>query len=270
MKSLQLAVALLITIALLSCVPKRMIPSNQTPMSFAPNPIVAHRGAWKAEGFPENSLASLRHAIALGCTGSEFDVWMTADDSLVVNHDAEHGGLKIEESTYAQLAATPLSNGETLPTLSSYLLEGLRQNPSTQLVCEIKPSGISPARGEEIARRTVALVESVGARPRTMYISFGYNICQEILRQDKRAHIEYLEGDKAPAQIHADGLGGIDYHFSVFRKHPEYIPDAKRLGLTLNAWTVNSEEDLMWLLGEGFDAITTNEPELGLALYRGR
>ncbi len=273
MKPFQLTALVTIALAVASCVQSRLVQTPNPPspaMTFAPNPVVAHRGAWKAKGFPENSIAALRHAIDLGCTGAEFDVWMTADDTLVVNHDATHHGLQIEESTYAQLTATKLSNGETMPTLRTYLQEGLRQNPSTRLVCEIKPSGISPARGEEIARRTVALVEATGARPRTMYISFGYNICLEILEQDADAHIEYLEGNKAPAEIHADGLGGMDYHFSVFRKHPEYITDAKQLGLTLNAWTVNSEEDLKWLIGEGFDAITTNEPELALRLYKAR
>ena len=54
------------------------------------NIVVAHRGAWKNLQLPENSIASLRQAIKLNCTGSEFDVHMTADDSLVINHDPQH------------------------------------------------------------------------------------------------------------------------------------------------------------------------------------
>jgi glycerophosphoryl diester phosphodiesterase len=41
--------------------------------------VIAHRGAWKNTGVPENSIASLQHAIALGCYGSEFDVHLSAD-----------------------------------------------------------------------------------------------------------------------------------------------------------------------------------------------
>ncbi|MBK9678989.1 MAG: hypothetical protein IPO69_08985 [Saprospiraceae bacterium] len=33
----------------------------------------------------KNSIAALRHAIDLGCVGSEFDVHMTADDSLIIS-----------------------------------------------------------------------------------------------------------------------------------------------------------------------------------------
>lgn len=60
------------------------------------NPVVAHRGAFKKNGFPQNSIASLREAIRLQCAGSEFDVRMTLDDSLVVNHDPHYQKLNIE------------------------------------------------------------------------------------------------------------------------------------------------------------------------------
>ena len=259
-------------VLLLSCRTARRNAATPTPPDFsAPaNPIVAHRGAWKALSLPQNSLAALRHAVALGCAGSEFDVRMSADDSLVVTHDADYAGLVIEESTYAQLAATELPNGETLPTLRDYIVEGLCQNrlavqrgaAPTTLVCEIKPSGAGPERGRRIAQAAVALVKELGARDQTLYISFGYAICREIVRLDPNAHVQYLNGDKAPTELAADGFAGLDYHFSAFREHPEWIAEAKGLGLALNAWTVNDPGDIEWLLGEGFTYITTNEPEL--------
>ena len=41
---------------------------------------------------------------------------------------------------------------------------------------------------------------------------------------------------------------------------------AKENGIILNAWTVNTREDMQWLLDNKFDFITTNEPELLLSL----
>ena len=76
--------------------------SNQN-MNFNNNQVIAHRGAWKTKPHPQNSLASLQEAFDLGCTGSEFDVWMTLDGILVVNHDADHHGMVIEETNYADL-----------------------------------------------------------------------------------------------------------------------------------------------------------------------
>ena len=49
-------------------------------------PVIGHRGA--AARAPENTLAGLRRAKALGCAWVEFDVRLTADGALVLCHDA--------------------------------------------------------------------------------------------------------------------------------------------------------------------------------------
>ena len=48
--------------------------------------VIGHRGA--AARAPENTLAGLRCAKALGCTWVEFDVRLTADGAPVLCHDA--------------------------------------------------------------------------------------------------------------------------------------------------------------------------------------
>lgn len=48
--------------------------------------IIAHRG--NNFSYPENTLAGLRSAYELGCTSVEFDIQMTADETLIVMHDA--------------------------------------------------------------------------------------------------------------------------------------------------------------------------------------
>lgn len=49
--------------------------------------IVAHRG--DMENCPENTLRSLASAAESGATSIEFDVWLTKDGHLVLNHDAK-------------------------------------------------------------------------------------------------------------------------------------------------------------------------------------
>lgn len=229
---------------------------------FAANPVVAHRGAFKKNGFPENSIASLKEAIRLKCTGSEFDVRMTADDSLIINHDPHFNKLEIEKTTYAELSQYKLSNGEKLPTLREYVLAGLAGNKLTRLVLEIKPSGLGKERGKLIAERSVALVKELNAAPMTVYISFDYDILKKVIEIDPAASTQYLNGEKSPEQLKADGITGADYHLSVFKKNPGWIQQAKKYKLILNAWTVNDAETMDWLLKNGFDFITTNEPEL--------
>lgn len=237
-------------------------------ISFADNPVVAHRGAFKKNNFPENSIAALKHAIELRCTGSEFDVRMTADDSLIINHDPHYHKLEIEKTTYAALAQFRLSNNENLPTLREYLLAGLVNNKQTRLVLEIKPSGISKERGKLIAEKVVSLVKELRAGPMIVYISFDYDILKKIIEMDSKAVTQYLNGDKSPKELKADKISGADYHLSVFQKKPEWIDEAKKSKIVLNAWTVNKAEDMQWLLSKGFDYITTNEPELLFEITR--
>lgn len=236
---------------------------KRSQLTFMPNPVIAHRGAFKKNGFPENSIASLREAIRLNCAGSEFDVRMTSDSVLVVNHDAHYQGMLIEATPYAMLAQQPLANGEVLPTLSSYLKAGIQAKPSTRLILEIKPTEIKTTeRRELIARSVLGAVQEAGVEAYTEYISFDYDQLLIVKQRQKNAVVHYLNGDRSPEQVAKDGVDGIDYNFSVFQKNPDWIAQAKRLKLILNAWTVNDMAMLDWFLEHGFDFITTNEPEL--------
>ncbi len=188
---------------------------------------------------------------------------MTADDSLVLHHDATFNKLPVEESTYSELVASSrLSNGEKLPTLREYLLAGMENNASTKLVCEIKPSGISKERGKDVAAKIVKLVHELRAQQQVEYISFDYGILLKIVELNPTATTQYLQGNKTPEQLAADGIKGADYNQNVYRKHPEWIESAKKHKITLNVWTVNKAEDMDWFLANNFDFITTDEPEL--------
>lgn len=254
----KISVCILAGVMLSCTVSKKMTGS----MQFADNVVVAHRGAFKKNGLPENSIASLKHAIALQCTGSEFDVRMTSDDSLIINHDPHFHSLDIEKSTYAELTKFTLSNGEKLPTLREYILAGKENNKLTRLVCEIKPSPAGKERGERIATKVLNLIRELKAEPLTVYISFDYNILLTLLKADPGLSTQYLNGDKSPDQLKADGINGLDYHFSVFKKNPEWIASARKNNIALNAWTVNDAPEMDNLLDSGFHFITTNEPEL--------
>lgn len=233
-------------------------------IDFADNKVVAHRGAWKSHKLPQNSIAALNAAIEAHYAGSEFDVRVTADDSLVINHDPDYHHLPIENSTYAELTVFDLANGEELPTLREYLKAGIKNNQSTRLVCEIKPSEMGEDKDLKIAEKTIALVRELEAEAYVDYISFDYEILKYIESEEPEVTTQYLGGDKGPKELKADGIDGLDYHFSIFRKNPDWIREAKKNGLLLNAWTVNKTSDIDWLISEDFDFITTNEPELVL------
>lgn len=255
---------------LLVCIFSCNVYKKSNQIQFAKNTVVAHRGAFKKNALPENSIAGLRNAISLQCTGSEFDVWMTADDSLVVNHDPTFNKLPIEKTNYADLLRFKLSNGEKIPTLYEYLTEGLRNNKTTRLVLEIKPSTISKDRGRAVATKAWDQVQALRAAPMITYISFDLGILMRILELEPKAPTQYLNGDKTPEELKTLGVVGADYHFSVFKKNPDWIDRTKKNGIILNVWTVNTTDDLNWAINNGFDFITTNEPELLFQLLKAK
>lgn len=234
---------------------------------FLQNPIIAHRGAWKVEGLPQNSLASLHRAIELGCAGTEFDVHLTKDDVLVVNHDNDFYGIDIATATYAELLAKKHPNGEAIPTAEAYLREGMQQK-RTKLIFELKTSKLGKERTLHAADLAVQLVKRLGAADWVEYIAFDYDACKRIVERDHHAKVYYLNGDVTPAQAKQDGFAGLDYHFTVFQKNPGWISEAHGLGLAINAWTVNTGEEMQRLLDQNVEFITTDLPALALGVVQ--
>ncbi|MFR5958520.1 MAG: hypothetical protein ACLUHA_01855 [Bacteroides stercoris] len=59
-------------------------------------------------------------ADSINCYGSEFDVWLTADNQLVVNHDSTFKGVNMQKST-TTVYRRHTGQREQLPTLRQYL-----------------------------------------------------------------------------------------------------------------------------------------------------
>lgn len=235
--------------------------SNALP---AQTKVIAHRGFWDCEGSAQNSVTALHKAAEARVYGSEFDVLITSNGIPVVNHDDTIEGFTIEETPYASIRDIKLKNGETLPTLQTYLEEG-KKYPELQLILEIKPH-----KKEENENRAVAaivkMVKELGMEKQVEYISFSMNICERLLKQTPGSQVAYLKSDIVPAEIKQRGLTGIDYHFLAFEKHPEWIADSHKEGLTVNAWTVNNEDAMKELIEQKVDYITTDKPLKALEL----
>jgi glycerophosphoryl diester phosphodiesterase len=236
---------------------------SQTPSTK----VIAHRGAWKNTGAPENSIAALLHAIKLGCYGSEFDVHMSADSVPFILHDHTIQGIQIEKTISAELSKIKLANGESLPTLEAYLQAGKKQS-GTRLILEIKSSQLGKERSLALTKKCVEIVQKSGVDSITDYIAFDFDVCLKVKELNPNASVQYLNGDKSPEQLFAVGINGLDYHFSVFKKNEDWLMQANKLNLATNVWTVNDEETMRWFIERNVDYITTNEPERLIELLR--
>lgn len=244
--------------------------SKAQKMNWNKNVVIAHRGAWKKNNLPENSIASLKEAIRLNCFGSEFDVHLTKDGVIVVNHDAEFKGMSIAASTYAELQQQKHTNGEEIPTLENYLKEGMKQK-KTKLILEIKMAK-TPEETIVLTDAVVKLVKKLKADAWVEYISFSYPSVLRVLELDPQAKTAFLTHPKAPEvpsleKLKADHITQADYYYTIY-KEGDWFKKAKALGITINAWTVNDEADMKWLLENKADYITTNEPELVFSLLK--
>lgn len=222
--------------------------------------IIAHRGYWQTNPpTTENSLKSLENAQDLKIYGSEFDVRMSKDGILVVNHDEHHGEMEISETDFKTLEKVKLSNGENYPMLKDYLKQG-KKDKALKLIVEIKPDKTKETE-DELTAKTIKMIKEMKLESQCEFISFSLNICKKIKKLEPKFKVQYLKGELSPQQIKDEGLDGIDYHYSIFQKNPTWIADAKSLGLITNSWTVNDIEIYKKLKEQGIDFVTTNIPE---------
>lgn len=230
--------------------------------------VVAHRGFWKCEAGAKNSIASLNNAAKIKAWGSEFDVWISGDDSLVVTHDSKHHGLPVKSTPLADLRQHKLDNGETLSSMDQYLQQALEW-PELHLVFEIKTPSVTDSLYEaRMVPACAKIVKKYGVEKRTTFIAFSLSACEAIARLMPECNVQYLNGDLSPKEVYERGINGIDYHYKVLRQHPEWVKEAQELGMTVNCWTVNSAADIEEMIALGVDQITTDEPTLAQKIIK--
>lgn len=230
--------------------------------------VISHRGYWTAPNSAQNSLASFTKADSVGVFGSEIDVWLTADDKLIVNHDRVYKGtdINMEKSTLKEITSIVLPNGENIPTLDAYL-RLVAAKPNTRLILEMK--SLSDLKREDLAaEKIVKALRKYNLLDRTDIIAFSINACLAFKKLMPDGRIFYLNGDLAPRSIKKLGLTGIDYSMSVLRKNPKWVEQAHKEGLEVNVWTVDTEEDMRYFIDLGVDYITTDYPERLQALLK--
>ena len=230
--------------------------------------VIAHRGFHATEGSDKNTISSLLNAQKLGVYGSECDISLSADDSLMVVHGSMHPDRRIPSAhrahvtkdVYKDIRAISCFGGNIVPTLREYL-EQLKKYSCTKLVIEIKNhKGDSPERQKHLTKKIVDLVKEMGVEKMVDYIAFSQIICDELVKLAPNNEIAYLNGELTPAECKQRGYTGIDYSKKVLSEHPEWVKQAQDLGMKVNVWTVNKTEEIQYFIDLGVDFITTDNP----------
>jgi len=228
--------------------------------------VICHRGFWLTPGSAQNSLTSFSKADSIGAFGSEFDVWMTANGKLVVNHDRVFKGANMVTSRYSEIRNILLDNGEQLPTLKEYL-KNAKEYPNTKLIFEFK-SLPNILREDEAVKKIVKCVNKYKLLDRTEFIAFSLNACFAFRKYSPSAKVYYLGGNITPKMCKSYGFAGIDYSLNTLNKNPTWVKDSHKLGLEVNVWTVDKKADIEKYISQGVDYITTNYPVLLQSLIK--
>jgi len=231
--------------------------------------VIGHRGA--AACAPENTLAGLRKAKALGCRWVEFDVRLTADNQPVLLHDN-----RLERTTDGRGRVSALSlaavrrhdagrwfhssfSGERVPTLEEALM----------LLAELGLGAnveLKAARGREAA--TGALVAELLARtcpadPAHLLISsFHHGALAAAL--DRAPHIARgILFRRVPKNWHnlAARLGCVTIHADQQRLRLAVLSEIRRSGYPLLAYTVNDPERARILFDFGVKSVFSDVPD---------
>jgi glycerophosphoryl diester phosphodiesterase len=232
--------------------------------------VWAHRGGGRLA--PENTLAGIAQAVAVGCRGIEFDVMLSADGTPVLIHDetvdrTTNGSGRVTDLTAAQLARLdaggwfgPMWAGERIPTLEQALTAGL----AAGLFMNVE---IKPAVGQEAATGTVA-AEVVSRRMAGREGQVVLSSFSETALRAARAAAPSLARGLLVGRIPADwlarcrALGCVALHADVRHLNAATVAVVKARGLRLAAYTENSAAHAAKCLAWGLDAIITDRPDL--------
>ncbi|MFD5942241.1 glycerophosphodiester phosphodiesterase family protein [Streptomyces griseus] len=247
--------------------------------------VVAHRGA---SGYaPENTLAAVDAADALGIEWVENDVHRTRDGVLVVLHDndlkrttdaeqvyPDRAPWAVKDFTAAELAKLDAGSwfgerfaGARVPTLTQFLsrMERNRQ----KLLLEIK----SPATYPGIERDIIRVLGRSGwldrshVRSRLVIQSFGADSVKRVHSLRPDITTGFL-GTPAVADLPSYAAFTDQINPSYATIGADYVAAVQRLKgphgkrLRVNTWTVNKAADAVKARDYGVDGIITNFPDV--------
>jgi glycerophosphoryl diester phosphodiesterase len=245
--------------------------------------IVAHRGS--SDTAPENTLAAFRLAWEQNADAIEGDFYLTADQKIVCIHDKttertcpDQPSLVIADSSLDALKQLDVGTwksqkftGEKIPTLA----EVLETVPSDkQIFVEIK-CGV-----EIIPHLKTALEESKLEQNQIVIIAFSKSVVESVRRAMPAYKCNWLTSYKnknvaqawRPTKPQVQGelktlkATGLGSSFNLDVVSQEWVKAIHDDHCEFHVWTLDSPEHIKAAIEMGVDSITTNRPDVALAI----
>ncbi len=228
--------------------------------------VIGHRGA--AGHVAENTLGSIRRALALGVDGIEFDV-RRCGDGLVVLHDATlerttdgHGPCR--DLPLAELRTLHTANGERVPLLD----EVLALVSGCALVnVEIKEGDIADS---VVAALEQCYAETPRALEHVLLSTFDVAATAHLASHRGRMRLGVLYEDEpfAHALTRAGELAADSIHLPLEDVSLAAVTAARDAGLAVYVYTVNEAADIAHCHACGVDGVFSDFPDRVIAFKR--
>jgi glycerophosphoryl diester phosphodiesterase len=228
--------------------------------------IYGHRGA-RFEA-PENTIPGFRHALSIGLRAVEFDVRLTADDQLVVIHDATvdrttNGAGAVADLTFDEIRAldarSTFANWPEpciVPTLAE-VLDVVGHQESLEV--EIKKD--TPVRLERIVPMVLAELALRDLPGRVFVTSFDIYALELAQRHAPDQERGYIGAWDSPEFVEtALRLGATRACIPFKTGSAEIVKAAQEAGLSVNGWPCNTREEFDEHLARGVDTLCSDAP----------
>ena len=255
--------------------------------------VAAHRG-WCSK-YPENTMIAFKEAIALGVDQIELDVRVTADNELVVIHDATvdrttNGTGKVNEKTLAELLELDAGihkgeefKGEKIPTFKEFM-DMVKDHPTLTLDIELKEYPNTPGNetiAYEVCDRVLAMVDEYGYADRVVINSFSNPLNEYVFKKYEgkyRQHVYYpihVMGGERTIDPYSYGYCACMFIGSFACKLNMATPEefAAMAKTKTQPWAgacVKDAEGVDMAIERGATLITCNNPDEVLRLLRER
>jgi len=243
--------------------------------------VFAHRGG--AGLAPENTRGAFRQAASLGVDGCELDVRLSKDGEVVVIHDATLDRTTDADGPVSALTAAELGRvdagsrfgadagfpwrgrGEGVPRLADVLAD----HPALPFIIEVK--GDDPS----VARAAVAEVTRAGAVDRVCFGGFSDvtlaavreaapQACTSAATEEIRRALYRSYVWLSPGRVAYQAFQVPEASNGTRVVSPRFVRGARRAGLVVHVWTVNTPADIVRLKSWGVDGVITDRPDMAL------
>ena len=218
---------------------------------------IGHRGAKGHE--PENTLRSIRKALALGVSWIEVDVYAVEHELLVI-HDARlerttNGEGYVEQQSLAYLRSLDAGKGEQIPLLSE-VVDCINQQAGLNI--ELK--------GENTAIPVAKLIQHylVKGRSADLFLVSSFNHRELALFKQLLPNINIgalLYGLPLNNAAFAEQLDAYSVNMSIEFIDRLFVEDAHQRSLKVFVYTVNYPDDIERMYQLGVDGVFSDYPD---------